>query len=316
MRVVQAQLTTHASISPPVQAPDEPRDAAYTVPAWLSGGWPSIISGAEQEALLGRAPLDLRVNRLKAGLDAVRAELPGAEPVPVAPWCLRLPGAVRMEEVPAFRAGRVEVQDAGSQLVAAACAVAPGMIVVDLCAGAGGKSLALAADMGGPADGRLVACDTDRARLGRLHPRAARAGASVETRLLDPGREREALADLAGGADLVLVDAPCSGTGTWRRNPEARWRLTPERLDRLAALQAHILDLGAELVRPGGHLVYAVCSLLSVEGPAAIDAFFNRHSGWLDDEPFAAGRRLGRGRVLTPLHDGTDGFFVARLRAP
>jgi 16S rRNA (cytosine967-C5)-methyltransferase len=140
------------------------------------------------------------------------------------------------------------------------------MLAVDLCAGAGGKSLALAADMGGPADGRLIACDTDRGRLSRLPQRANRAGAAVEIRLLNPGREGEALADLAGAADLVLVDAPCSGTGTWRRNPEARWRLSPERLARLTALQAHILALAAPLVRPGGHLVYAVCSLLPEEG--------------------------------------------------
>src|SRR5919112_6909094 len=130
------------------------------------------------------------------------------------------------------------------------------MLVVDLCAGAGGKTLALAAEMANA--GRILACDTDRGRLGRMPPRLERAGVgNVEARLLDPGREVEQLGDLAGQADLVLVDAPCSGTGTWRRNPETRWRLTPERLVSLVDLQAYILEMAAELVRPGGVIVYA-----------------------------------------------------------
>ena len=314
-----AALFDGAGHGPAAASPDEPRAAAGIAPAWLLAELAPVLDAGEQAALLGRAPLDLRVNTLRADLAAARAELPGATPVPAAPLALRLPEGTRVEGLPAFREGRVEVQDAGSQLIARACAAAPGMLVVDLCAGAGGKSLALAADMSGPAPGhgRLVACDTDRARLSRLGPRAARAGATIETRLLNPGREGEALANLAGLADVVLVDAPCSGTGTWRRNPEARWRLTPDRLDRLARLQAHILDLAATLVRPGGRLVYAVCSLLPAEGPSAIDGFFNRRSGWTAEElPFAAGRGRGAGRVLTPLSDGTDGFFIARLKAP
>jgi 16S rRNA (cytosine967-C5)-methyltransferase len=137
----------------------------------------------------------------------------------------------------------------------------------------------------------------------------------VETRLLDGGREVEALGDLA--ADAVLVDAPCSGTGTWRRNPEARWRLTPARLDRLVALQARLLDVGAACVAPGGALVHVVCSLLDVEGAGQVDAFLARHPGWTA-EPLALplGRPHGAGVRLTPAHDGSDGFFVARLRSP
>jgi 16S rRNA (cytosine967-C5)-methyltransferase len=184
--------------------------------------------------------------------------------------------------------------------------------VVDLCAGAGGKTLALAAAMEG--QGRLIACDVDRARLSRLSPRAERAGAAfIETRLLDGGREARALGDLEGQADIVLIDAPCSGTGTWRRNPEARWRLTPDRLERLRAMQAHVLDFGAPLVKPGGRLVYAVCSLLDEEGSDRIAAFLAANPGWTPAESIAAGRPRGAGRRLTPAHDRTDGFLIAAL---
>src|SRR3546814_19593255 len=133
------------------------------------------------------------------------------------------------------------------------------MLAVDLCAGAGGKALALASAM--PNQGRILGCDTDRSRLSRLSPRAARAGATIiETMLLDPGKEAEALAATKDSADVVLIDAPCSGTGTWRRNPEARWRLKPDRLERLIAPQARLLGIGRELVRPGGHMGSAVGS--------------------------------------------------------
>lgn len=300
---------------PAPASPDEERASGGDAPAWLLELFSPLVGEEERTALLDRAPLDLRVNRLKAEAAAVAAEFPEAAALPNAPDGLRLPEGTRIEDTLAFREGRVEVQDAGSQLVVVACGAQPGMLVVDLCAGAGGKSLALAADLRG--EGRLVACDTDRGRLSRLPQRAARAGASIETRLLDPRREMDALADLAGRADLVLVDAPCSGTGTWRRNPEARWRLTPERLARLARLQGEILDLAATLVRPGGTLVYAVCSLLTPEGAGAIDAFLKRGSGWRSEGvPIDAGRAEGSGKLLTPLHDRTDGFFIARLTSP
>jgi 16S rRNA (cytosine967-C5)-methyltransferase len=144
-----------------------------------------------------------------------------------------------------------------------------------------------------------------------------RAGARIEVRLLNPPNELTELSDWRAKADLVLVDAPCSGSGTWRRNPEGRWRLTPERLDRLIAVQLRLLNIGAELVCPGGRLVYAVCSLLSREGAGQIEDFLSRHSSWIVQEtPVAAGRLDGAGRLLTPAHDRVDGFFVARLGRP
>ena len=289
---------------------------AAVVPAWLDGRFDRLIEAAETAALLDRAPLDLRINRLKADPASARAEMPEASPTPLSPIGLRMPEGFQVENSEAWQKGWVEVQDEGSQLLALGCGAEPGMLIVDLCAGAGGKTLALAAEAGN--DGRIVACDVDRGRLSKIHPRLQRAGVSiVETRLLDPNRESQALADVKGAADLVLVDAPCSGTGTWRRNPETRWRLTPDRLDKLTKLQAHLLGLAAELVRPGGILVYAACSLLEEEGRGQAEAFGRLRSAFVS-QPLAMefGRPGGPGRLLTPGRDGTDGFFVARWRAP
>lgn len=294
--------------------PGEPVAAAGVAPAWLLERFDPALPQEELGALLERAPLDLRANSLRGTrADAITA-LPGALPTPHAPLGLRLPEGTQVERTEAWAAGLVEVQDEGSQLLALACAGRPGLCVVDLCAGAGGKTLALAAEMAD--DGRIVAADTDRGRLARMAPRLARAGVSiVESRLLDPGREPAALADLAGAADLVLVDAPCSGTGTWRRNPEARWRLTPDRLARLVKLQAYLLDVAVELVAPGGHLVYAVCSLLGEEGRGQAVAFEARHSAFVRESVgISAGTAAGPGLLLSPARDGTDGFFVARWR--
>src|SRR6185312_14882224 len=166
--------------------------------------------------------------------------------------------------------------------------------IVDLCAGAGGKSLALAAAAPGAT---ILATDSNRARLSKLRPRAERAGAVIETCLLNPPNELEDLAGWRRMADVVLVDAPCSGSGTWRRNPEGRWRLTPERLDRLVASQQRLLNIAAELVKPGGRLVYAVCSLLSREGAGQIDAFLADRSSWISEAtPIAGGRSDGAGQ--------------------
>ena len=287
---------------------------ASLVPAWLAGRFDPALGADELPALLERAPLDLRVNALRGTREEALAALPEAGPTPHAPLGLRLPEGFRVEPTETWAAGLVEVQDEGSQLLCLACEARPGMIVVDLCAGAGGKTLALAAAMGD--SGRILAADTDRGRLGRMAPRLARAGVGiVETRLLDPGREAAALADLAGTADLVLVDAPCSGTGTWRRNPETRWRLTPDRLTRVVKLQAHLLDIASELVRPGGHLVYAVCSLLAEEGRGQAASLEARRSALVREMPaISVGRAAGPGRLLSPAADGTDGFFVARWR--
>lgn len=281
-------------------------------PAWLAAGLAdSGIAGADAAALLDRAPLDIRVNGLKAVRDGLGLPVAG-EPT-VAAHGLRLPFGTPVEQWDAWRDGLIEVQDTGSQLACEALAAAPGETVVDLCAGAGGKTLALAAAMANR--GRLIACDTDRQRLSRLAPRAARAGVTIaETVLLDPGREAEALAQWQGRADAVLVDAPCSGTGTWRRNPEARWRLTEAQLDRYVAVQARLMDIAAGLVRAGGRLVFVTCSLLDREGKDQADGFLGRHSGWQSQGlDLPAGRPRGAGWRLEPARDGTDGFFVARF---
>ena len=284
-------------------------------PAWLTARLAdSGVDGAEAQALLGRAPLDVRVNALKADRASLVLPVPG-EPLPTAQG-LRLPFGTPVEQWDAFRDGLIEVQDCGSQLACEAVGARPGETVIDLCAGAGGKTLALAAEMGN--QGTLVAADTDRARLARLAPRAERAGALVaETILLDPGRELEGLAAWHGRADAVLVDAPCSGTGTWRRNPEARWRLDAATLDRLTALQRHLLDVAEALVRPGGRLIYVTCSLLDEEGSGQAAGFLAAHPDWRA-EPAALplGQPHGPGIRLTPFHDGTDGFFIARLGKP
>jgi 16S rRNA (cytosine967-C5)-methyltransferase len=274
----------------------------------------SLISPSEWPALLERAPLDLRANVSCIARDELLSQFPGAIATPISPWGLRLPSESRVDDHPAVETGFAEVQDEGSQLIALACAAGDRERILDLCAGAGGKALALAAAAPGAT---ILATDSNRQRLSKLQPRMERAGAKIETRLLNPPRELNDLADWRGSADVVLVDAPCSGSGTWRRNPEGRWRLTPERLDRLVALQRRLLGIAAELVKPGGRLVYAVCSLLCREGAGQIDGFLEDHSSWIRDEaPIAAGRSDGAGQLLTPGHDRTDGFFVARLRRP
>jgi 16S rRNA (cytosine967-C5)-methyltransferase len=282
---------------PPAIGASERPARPSLLPAWLA----RIIPEEEHIALLERAPFDLRVNTLKTTRNLVLPMLEGAEPIDGTANGVRLPDKIPLANRPALN-GLVEVQDAGSQMIAEACHALPGQTIIDLCAGAGGKTLALAADMAG--QGSLLACDTDRGRLSRLVPRAQLAGAfTVATRLLNPKHEAEALEDLRERADCVLVDAPCSGTGTWRRNPELRWRLTHARLDAVIALQAYLLGLAATLVKPGGALVYAVCSLIGEEGQAQVDRFLGQNAGWT----------LQSARNLTPSRDKTDGFFVARL---
>lgn len=295
------------------RGPNELAAPAAYFPAWIEAELSHYLTPGEWPALLDRAPLDLRVNVAKAERDVMAAAF-GGEPTNLSPWGVRLPADSRVDDRPEYFSGLVEVQDEGSQLIALACQPAAGLDLIDLCAGAGGKALAIAAAAPGA---RIIASDTNRQRLSHLSPRAARAGAEIAVRLLDAGREAEMLADLRGKADVVLVDAPCSGSGTWRRSPEGRWRLTAERLDRVVALQAKLLDLAAPLVKRGGALVYATCSVLSREGAGQAAAFLGRHSGWTaQDVGFDGGRVEGPGRLLTPAHDATDGFFVARLLAP
>ncbi|HEY8593569.1 MAG TPA: RsmB/NOP family class I SAM-dependent RNA methyltransferase [Sphingomicrobium sp.] len=287
---------------------------ASFVPEWIVPRLSPLVEPEEWSALLERAPLDLRVNIARASREQLLSDIPDAEPTPISPWGIRLPPDSRVDDHAAFEAGLVEIQDEGSQLIALACAPEDGQRIVDLCAGAGGKALALAAAAPGSA---ILATDSNRARLANLDPRAERARAMIESRLLNPPRELDELDDVRGEADVVLVDAPCSGSGTWRRNPEGRWRLTPERLDRLLSVQERLLNIGAELVRPGGRLVYAVCSILTDEGAGQVERFLERHSSWISEGTgISAGRPDGAGFLLTPANDRTDGFFVARLRRP
>ena len=298
--------------APAAMVPGEAVAAGGVAPAWLAKRL--TASGVSGGALLGRAALDVRINALKAGADLALPEAGEAVWPGVLPAARRFAAGTNVEAWDAFAAGLIEVMDAGSQLAARAVAAQPGETVVDLCAGAGGKTLALAADMDNR--GRLVACDVDKSRLARLSPRAERAGAMVEVRLLDGGREVEGLGDLAGAADAVLIDAPCSGTGTWRRSPEARWRLAPAELTRVCGVQARLMDIGAGLVKPGGRLVYVTCSLLDEEGADAFGGWLTRAgAGWVA-EAFrpGVGEARGAGLRLAPDRDGCDGFFIAVAR--
>lgn len=295
----------------------EGEEAAKTglAPKWLAAALrASGLGGREIAALMERAPLDIRVNALKADRDTLVLPEPG-EPL-AAPQALRFASGTPVETWEAYTQGLVEVQDLGSQLIIEALPLRAGDTIVDLCAGGGGKTLALAARLGNAA--RIIAADTDKRRLGNLAPRAARAGAAVDAIvLLDPGREMAALAPFAGKADHVLVDAPCSGSGTWRRSPEGRWRLDPSELARLNHLQDRVLDIAAQLVRSGGTVAFVTCSLLDAEGADRIAAFLERHPGWqVEPIALALGASHGPGWRLEPHRDGTDGFFVAGLRSP
>jgi 16S rRNA (cytosine967-C5)-methyltransferase len=299
---------------PEPRTPADPVAPSGEVPEWIKRELSPLVIEDEWPALLERAPLDLRVNVARATREAILSQFDGAELTSISPWGIRLPADSRVDDDPVFEQGLVEIQDEGSQLIALACGATGEDRILDLCAGAGGKALAIAA---AAPQATILATDSNRTRLSKLPERAERAGAAIETRLLNPPNELAELDDWRGKADLVLVDAPCSGSGTWRRNPEGRWRLTPERLDRVVALQLRLLDIAAELARPGGRLVYAVCSILSGEGAGQIEDFISRRSSWTVQETgIAGGRPVGGGRLLTPGHDGTDGFFVARLGSP
>ena len=286
------------------------------VPAWLAKALRhSGIGHAVIASLTARAPLDVRVNALKASRAQLALPVPG-EPL-ATPHGLRFASGTPVESWPEYAQGFIEVQDFGSQLIVDALPVAPGDTIIDLCAGAGGKTLALAARLGNT--GVLIAADTDKRRLGNLAPRAARAGAEVaHTVLLDPGREMQALVPWQASADHVLVDAPCSGSGTWRRSPEARWRLDPPGLARLTALQDHVLDVAAELVRPGGTIGFVTCSLLDAEGADRVADFLARHPEWTTTPLAIAAPTTahGHGQRLDPIITQSDGFFVALLKAP
>ncbi|GAA0277642.1 RsmB/NOP family class I SAM-dependent RNA methyltransferase [Alteraurantiacibacter aestuarii] len=307
-----AELFDGSNYGPPAIGEGETPARGGVAPEWLEARLAaSDIAGEEADALLGRAPLDLRVNTLKTDIDALELPLEGERIA--APGGLRLPSGTQVEQWDAYQTGLVEVQDGGSQLACLAVGAQPGETVIDLCAGAGGKTIALAADMQN--SGTLIAADTDRGRLSRLAPRSQRAGTMIaETLLLDPGREMEKLAPWQGKADAVLVDAPCSGTGTWRRGPEARWRLSDQELTRLTDLQQRLITLAAGLVKPGGRLIYVTCSLLDEEGSRQIEQFLAAHKEFTAATPdLPVGEQRGAGIRLTPFQHGTDGFFIACL---
>ncbi len=300
-----------------LEHPNMPEAVKYEVPDWvlprLAAQYGQALP-AEMAALAATAPLDLRVNALKAtreeAVAALRAEQLDARPTPYSPWGLRLAGRQSITGGKAFQDGMVEIQDEGSQLVALLVDAKPGMRVADYCAGAGGKTLAIAQMMENK--GHIVACDVSAPRLDGAIKRLRRAGVhNAERHLLEPGdkwTKRQ-----AQKFDRVLVDAPCTGTGTWRRNPDARLRLKENDLAEILPKQAMILDQAARLVKPGGRLIYATCSLLSEENEAQVSAFLARAPEFRQIPlgsplPDALHGELLR---LTPRANGTDGFFGA-----
>ncbi|MBO0711896.1 MAG: RsmB/NOP family class I SAM-dependent RNA methyltransferase, partial [Acetobacteraceae bacterium] len=306
-----------------VEHPEMPDAVRFELPDWLLPLFAARFGdalAAEMAALALPAPLDLRVNLLKATREEAQAMLAAddveAAPTPLSPWGLRVFGRTALGATKAFRSGVVEIQDEGSQLVAALVGAAPGMRVADWCAGAGGKTLAMAMTMGNR--GQIVACDISLPRLEGAIRRLRRAGVdNVERHLIQQPDETWATAR-AGSFDRVLVDAPCTGTGTWRRNPDARRRLARGELAGLLLRQAAILAAAARLVRTGGRLVYATCSLLSEENEAQVSAFLARQPGYALVPlsavwPLDAVRCRDPYLALTPRRHGTDGFFGAVL---
>ena len=301
-------------------------------PEWLEPAFLDSFGDAaaeEGQALAARAPVDLRVNTLKTDRDTALESLShlGAQPAPLSPFGIRIPvradgKGVALAAEPAYAKGLVEVQDEGSQLAALLTGAKPGMQVLDLCAGAGGKSLALAAMMEN--QGQIYATDSDGRRLMPIFERLERAGArNVQVRA--PKGTQDILSDLEGRCDLVLVDAPCSGSGAWRRNPDAKWRMRPGALEQRIKNQMEALEQAALYLKSGGRLVYVTCSVFRAENEDRIAAFLECHDAFL---PLAAAHmaraaglaglegqasRLGAGLRMSPLQTGTDGFYVAAL---
>ncbi|WP_454814067.1 RsmB/NOP family class I SAM-dependent RNA methyltransferase [Labrys neptuniae] len=315
---------------------DAEPDIQADVPRWL---WPSFEAAfgedaiAEGRALAERAPVDLRVNTLKTSRDKLLAELEplGASATPLSRWGVRMPlgadgrsPAVQAEE--SFQKGWFEIQDEGSQLAGLVAAAKPGEQVLDLCAGGGGKTLEFAAAMENK--GQVFATDSDKRRLAPIHDRLARAGVrNVQVRTPRGRVSGGALAidDLDGRMDLVLVDAPCSGSGTWRRSPDTKWRMRPSSLADRQKDQAAVLRAGARAVKPGGRLVFVTCSVLPEENDASVKAFLADHADFtaasLPELAKGAGLSAfarfsssgGTGLQLSPHRSGTDGFFIALL---
>ena len=304
-------------------------------PEWLEPYFAKAFGDERAEegaALAARAPLDLRVNTLKAERDQAAAMLADLKPAPTrwSPWGLRIrlsadakSPAIHAE--PAFLKGMIEVQDEGSQLAALFAGAQPGEQVVDLCAGAGGKTLALAAMMQNK--GQIYATDEDKRRLAPIHERLKRSGArNVQVRT--PKSVGSELDDSACRIDLVLIDAPCSGTGAWRRNPDAKWRMRPGALVERQKEQTQVLDRAVPLVKAGGRIAYVTCSVLEEENGGQLRSFLERHPGFAIVPPAEVAQALGErafmfgkaarlsdeGIMMTPRTTDTDGFFVAQIR--
>lgn len=313
---------------------DAPDHVRADAPEWL---WPSLASlfgnaaAAELSAMAERAPVDIRVNELKTGRRKLAAELEHLAPVatPISPDGLRFTVSEdgrgpSLQTEKAFIDGLFEIQDEGSQLAARLSAARAGETLIDLCAGAGGKTLALAALMQNR--GQIFAADTDSRRLAPIYERLKRSGArNVQVR--SPRRRGEdVLSDLTEGADIVFVDAPCTGSGTWRRNPDAKWRLRPGALEERIRDQAAVLDEAARLTKPGGRVVYVTCSVLPQENDEAAAAFLARDGRFSAVPPAEMaetaglggltrfGSPAGLGLQMSPLRTGTDGFYVSMLR--
>ena len=304
-------------------------------PEWLDASFAATFGEGRAEegaALSSRAPLDLRVNTLKADRDQAAEELGELSPQPTrwSPWGLRIIVAPEAKSPaihaePAFLKGHVEIQDEGSQLAALLAGAKPGEQVIDLCAGAGGKTLALAAAMDN--HGQVYATDPDKRRLAPIHERLTRAGAYA-VQVVTPRSDKDMLAGLRHKADLVLIDAPCTGTGAWRRNPDAKWRVRPGALDERIKDQAEALDQATGLLKPGGRIAYVTCSVLDDENGAQVRAFIGRHPdfavvppgevmGTLGERAFLFRRAVltsAEGLLMTPRRTDTDGFFVSLLR--
>ncbi len=318
-------------------------DALAGAPSFVLGDYPEWLDphfvrvfgderAAEGATLASRAPLDLRVNTLKTELDAIAAKLAHlkASPTRWSPVGLRIRLAAdakspAIHAEPAFLKGLVEVQDEGSQLAALFARAKPGEQVVDLAAGAGGKTLALAAAMNN--HGQIFATDIDKRQLAPIHDRLARAGVrNVQVRT--PRGRADTLADLDGRIDLAVIDAPCTGTGAWRRNPDAKWRVRPGALAERMKQQQALLDRAAALVKPGGRIAYITCSVLSEENGDQVRAFAGRHENFSVEKPAEVAQALGEraylftraalisdeGLLMTPRRTDTDGFFVCLLR--
>ena len=310
---------------------DYPFAVTASLPDWLAARLAGLLPAAElvaaSAALLEPAPLDVRCNTLKTDRSTLQETLAASghdlAPTPWSPWGLRRAARASLFRTVEFAAGHFEVQDEGSQLIAPLVEPRRGERIIDYCAGAGGKTLHLSALLGN--SGTLYAFDTSQKRLDRLRERAARAGCdNIRIQTLGAGHDGR-LKRLYGKIDRVLVDAPCSGTGTLRRSPDAKWRLTEDRVATLAREACEILRHAARLVRPGGRLVYATCSLLREENEDVVAAFLTEHPDYstVDTRDILTRRGIplphnapeaGPGLRLWPHRHGTDGFFAQALQ--